>query len=206
MTGKSRLFAFVLALFGVLGIGEAFAVQYGNCHWDGTAPICRGRCENGFVQVKIESCLSGHKAYCCEILGTTTSDGPGQPYLPATRHPANFCPTGLVWRERFDGDTVCVLPAERDANRRQRGLPVGAGQPANFCPTGTVWRERFDGDTVCVLPAERDANRRQRGLPVGAASTCPSGLVWREQFDGDTVCVTPVERDSNRRRRGLPVN
>ena len=37
------------------------------------------------------------------------------------------CPSGLVWRERFDGDTVCVSPAERDQNRRNRGLPVNGG-------------------------------------------------------------------------------
>jgi hypothetical protein len=74
---------------------------------------------------------------------------------------ARYCPSGLVWRERFDGDTVCVLPGERDANRRNRGLSVGA---ASACPSGLVWRERFDGDTVCVTPLERDENRRRRGL------------------------------------------
>lgn len=71
------------------------------------------------------------------------------------------CPSGLVWRERFDGDTVCVLPGERDANRRNRGLSTG---PASACPSGLVWRERFDGDTVCVTPLERDTNRKRRGL------------------------------------------
>jgi hypothetical protein len=161
MTRKSRLFALGFALFQILGSGDAFAVQHNNnCHWDGTDPICRGKCSDGFVEVKIKGCLSGHKAYCCEITGSTTSDGPGQPYVPATN--AASCSSGLVWRERFDGDTVCVLPGERDANRRRRGLPVG---PASACPSGLVWRERFDGDTVCVSPAERDANRQRRGLP-----------------------------------------
>jgi len=162
MTGKSGLFALALALFGVLCIGDAFAVQYGNCHWDGTDPICRGRCTDGLVQVRIKSCISGHKAYCCEVMGSTTSDGPGQAYVPASKQPAALCPSGLVWRERFDGDTVCVLPGERDANRRARGLPPVAAAAA--CPSGLVWRERFDGDTVCVTPAERDENRRRRGL------------------------------------------
>jgi hypothetical protein len=164
MKRKSRLFAFAFALFGVLGNSDAFAVQYGNCHWDGTDPICRGKCSDGFVQVKIKGCLSGHKAYCCEVLGSTTSDGPGQPYVPASPQPAALCPSGLVWRERFDGDTVCVLPGERDANRRRRGLPASAA--ASACPSGLVWREQFDGDTVCVTPLERDTNRRRRGLPV----------------------------------------
>ena len=56
------------------------------------------------------------------VAGSVTSDGAGQAYVPATSVP---CPTGLVWRERFDGDTVCVLPGQRDANRRRRGLMVG---------------------------------------------------------------------------------
>ena len=80
---------------------------------------------------------------------------------PVAAQRSNFCPSGLVWRERFDGDTVCVLPGERDQNRRQRGLVVGA---PSACPSGLVWRERFDGDTVCVTPIERDSNRRRRGL------------------------------------------
>ena len=67
-----------------LGVSDSFAVQYGNCHWDGTAPVCNGSC-SGFVQVKTQSCLVGHKAYCCETLGSTTSDGAGQAYTPT--HP-----------------------------------------------------------------------------------------------------------------------
>src|SRR5262249_17054747 len=51
----------------------------------------------------------------CNVNCTAKADGP----------PAALCRSGLVWRERFDGDTVCVTPAERDANRRRRGLPVG---------------------------------------------------------------------------------
>ena len=43
---------------------------------------------------------------------------------PAAAPAAALCPSGLVWRESFDGDTVCVPPAERDANRRRRGLAV----------------------------------------------------------------------------------
>ncbi|MCK1386332.1 hypothetical protein [Bradyrhizobium sp. 21] len=95
------------------------------------------------------------------------ADRPDRPFprppqaKPAPQTNAGLCPQGLVWRERFDGDTVCVLPGERDANRRKRGLSVGA---ATACPQGLVWRERFDGDTVCVTPLERDENRRRRGL------------------------------------------
>ena len=76
---------FVVASLLSLGVGDAFAVQLGNCHWDGTAPLCNGSCSAGFVQVKTQSCFVGHKVYCCEVLGSTTSDGPGQAFTPATR-------------------------------------------------------------------------------------------------------------------------
>jgi hypothetical protein len=92
------------------------------CFWDGSSPICRGRCPAGYDTVKVKACLNGFKVQCCEKLKSTTSDGPNDPYRPARK--ATPCPQGLVWRERFDGDTVCVLPGERDANRRRRGLPV----------------------------------------------------------------------------------
>lgn len=133
------------------------------CFWDGSSPICRGHCPAGYDTVKVKACLNGYKVQCCEKQGSVTYDGPDHPYRPAPQTKAARCPQGLVWRESFDGDTVCVLPGERDANRRKRGLPVAG---ATTCPQGLVWREQFDGDTVCVTPLERDANRRRRGLPV----------------------------------------
>ncbi|MCK1386334.1 hypothetical protein [Bradyrhizobium sp. 21] len=133
------------------------------CYWDGSSPICRGHCPADYDTVKVKACLNGYKVQCCEKLGSVTYIDKAAPQTkPAPQTNAGRCPQGLVWRERFDGDTVCVLPGERDANRRKRGLSVGA---ATACPQGLVWRERFDGDTVCVTPLERDANRRRRGLP-----------------------------------------
>jgi hypothetical protein len=105
------------------------------CFWDGSSPICRGRCPAGYDTVKVKACLNGFKVQCCEKQGSVTYDGPDHPYLPAPQKKAGRCPQGLVWRERFDGDTVCVLPGERDANRRKRGLSVGS---ATACPQGLV--------------------------------------------------------------------
>jgi hypothetical protein len=92
------------------------------CFWDGSSPICRGRCPAGYDTVAVKACLNGNKVKCCEKLGSTTSDGGDSPYVPASKKKATRCPSGLVWRERFDGDTVCVTPLERDENRRRRGL------------------------------------------------------------------------------------
>jgi hypothetical protein len=63
---------------------------------------------------------------------------------------ANFvhmltCPSGLVWRESFDGDATCVPPDQR--------FRLANGN----CRSGFVWRDSFSGDNVCVTPAERNA-------------------------------------------------
>jgi len=66
--------------------------------------------------------------------------------VPAAAH----CDPGYVWRDNFDGDTVCVRPDER--HRLANGT----------CSSGYVWRDTFDGDTVCVTPAQRDAAKAQK--------------------------------------------
>ncbi|MFJ6756168.1 hypothetical protein ACIQNK_14275, partial [Streptomyces sp. NPDC091273] len=60
-------------------------------------------------------------------------------------------------RDSFEGDGLCVTPAERDAAHasnpnRQPG--------SNQCKPGYVWRDSFDGDGLCVTPAERAAAKR----------------------------------------------
>ncbi|WP_405942641.1 hypothetical protein [Streptomyces sp. NBC_00207] len=80
-----------------------------------------------------------------------TSDDPNR--LPGS----NQCKSGYVWRDSFEGDGLCVTPAERDAAHasnpnRQPG--------SNQCKPGYVWRDSFDGDGLCVTPAERAAAKR----------------------------------------------
>jgi hypothetical protein len=60
------------------------------------------------------------------------------------------CESGYVWRDNFDGDTVCVKPDER--HRLANGT----------CSPGYVWRDTFDGDNVCVTPAQREAAKAQK--------------------------------------------
>jgi hypothetical protein len=72
------------------------------------------------------------------------------------------CPSGLVWAERWEGDTHCVSVSERNLNRRNRGLqPVGT---VAKCRPGLVWAEEWEGDTRCVTVSERAVNRAKRGL------------------------------------------
>jgi hypothetical protein len=90
-----------------------------------------------------------------------------------TAEAAAACASGLVWRERFAGDYLCVPPEQR--------YKLDNGN----CRSGYVWRESFDGDTTCVPPAERF--RLSNGY-------CRNGYVWREANPKDHVCVTPAQR------------
>jgi hypothetical protein len=78
---------------------------------------------------------------------------------------AKPCRPGLVWRDRFDGDAVCVTPAERkkvhDDNPDRQ--PGGGAYGPYTCKQGFVWRDSFDGDYACVTPQEREEERREAG-------------------------------------------
>jgi hypothetical protein len=71
------------------------------------------------------------------------------------------CMTGLLWREAFPGDHLCVSHAAReiialdnlnDISRHKLGF---RGVVLAECIPGYVWREARSGDTICVTPAER---------------------------------------------------
>ncbi|MEU3317375.1 hypothetical protein ABZ743_32520 [Streptomyces sp. NPDC006662] len=75
------------------------------------------------------------------------------------------CLPGYVWRDSFDGDTLCVTPEERqlfhdkaDPHRQ----PGGGVYGWNTCSQGYVWRESYKGDLLCVTPQERDAAQARR--------------------------------------------
>ena len=78
MTYKSILRLVTACLsFAVLLTAENAAVaatRYGNCYWNGTAPICAGSCRPGFVVRARKSCFSGSKVYCCEPMGSRSGD------------------------------------------------------------------------------------------------------------------------------------
>jgi hypothetical protein len=81
---------------------------------------------------------------------------PELPYGPDT------CKQGYVWREAFEGDTVCVTPARRtqvaadNAQAAARREPNGGAYGPNTCKQGFVWRVARPSDLVCVTPEERD--------------------------------------------------
>ena len=115
MASQRRLKILAIGILAIAGL-QAGPAPARECFEDGTAPICKGQCPRGYEEVdhNVHGCLTGRKVVCCEPYGMTS--------IPQRRPQAARCPAGLVWRERFEGDSVCVTPAERDANRRRRGL------------------------------------------------------------------------------------
>ncbi|MBL8551994.1 MAG: PAN domain-containing protein [Hyphomonadaceae bacterium] len=97
---------------------------------------------------------------------------------PPIARPAASCQSGFVWREAFDGDTVCVPPETRAQtwnDNAQAGARVAPGAAPN-CLSGYVWREARDGDVVCVTPQTRAQvaqDNRLAASRVAGASTAP---------------------------------
>lgn len=81
--------------------------------------------------------------------------------LPAPAYGPASCRQGFVWRNAFDGDTVCVTPARQtqvqgeNANAGSTRAGSGAYGP-NTCRSGFVWRAARPTDLVCVTPQSRD--------------------------------------------------
>lgn len=83
------------------------------------------------------------------------------PYGPYT------CKQGFVWRDSYNGDTVCVTPQDRTEAATQNGFAAshrsanGGAYGPDTCLQGYVWRETKPSDHVCVIPSERDKARKQ---------------------------------------------
>jgi hypothetical protein len=90
--------------------------------------------------------------------------GTGAGLSPSSRLAAaqDTCTQGYVWREAFEGDTVCVTPETRsqtladNAEAAARREPGGGAFGPNTCKQGYVWRVARPDDLVCVTPEERD--------------------------------------------------
>jgi hypothetical protein len=84
---------------------------------------------------------------------------PAPPYGPAS------CRQGFVWRNAFDGDTVCVTPARHTQvqNENASAGSTRAGGGANTCKNGFVWREARSSDLVCVTPQSRAQVKSENG-------------------------------------------
>jgi hypothetical protein len=149
-------------------------------------------------------------AACCAV--------PAAPARGDDCPPTERCPQGLVWREAFPGDFVCVPEATRtqaaDDNREAaaRREPGPGAYGPDSCLLPFVWRGAFAGDVVCVTVPRRDqvaADNRDAHLRRQIVGTrqgvhyCKQGFVWREARPEDLVCVTPEERERVRAENRL---
>ena len=83
------------------------------------------------------------------------------------------CEQGLVWRDAFPGDHVCVSGATRqqaqidNAAASSRRSPNGGVFGPDTCKQGFVWRDASANDHVCTTGVVRaqasDDNRNAKG-------------------------------------------
>jgi hypothetical protein len=91
---------------------------------------------------------------------------------PAAMPGAVACQPGLVWRQTWTSDYVCVTPADQQLNAAYNAWwpytisPNGGAYGPYTCRQGYVWREAIPYDLVCVPPSVRDTeayNNTQAG-------------------------------------------
>lgn len=113
------------------------------------------------------------------------------------------CRPGLVWREAFPGDVVCVTPEVRDRTATEN---AEASLHVAYCKPGYVQRNAARGDRTCVTREEHDLAASENALSLGRTqlmcsrlnvdpSRCPRqckpGFEHRDATPDDTVCAPP---------------
>ena len=74
------------------------------------------------------------------------------------------CKPGLVWRDAFTNDHVCVTGAERSQALADNQLAPQRVLANGYCRPGFVWREANPSDHVCVTGATRSQVSTQNNL------------------------------------------
>lgn len=119
----------------------------------------------------------------CALTVTFTPSGDG-----------SRCAQGFVWREAFEGDTVCVEPSFRDQVFSDNAADSGRHEEgSDNCLQGWVWREARQSDLVCVDPAIRAQVAEQNADPNAhrdsAAGTRHARLVIHQNLPGPPTYV-----------------
>jgi hypothetical protein len=161
-------------------------------------------CAAGQVQVSNGSCCAASQvsgSNCCPSYlkpgpaGTCQAAAPiVQPGLPMAQPPTNTTncgASGLVPREAFRGDTVCVDRGVHDQTIADNLAAPSHTLPNGLCIKGYLWRRANPDDHVCVLPASREQAQidNKRACPGGNcnAAAHPDCLA-NEQLDVTGVC------------------
>jgi hypothetical protein len=105
------------------------------------------------------------------------------------------CDTGLVPRDAYRSDPVCVAPIVRDRTIADNIASPSRTQPNGSCIAGYVWREANSDDHVCVLPATREQtwsdNKRNCGDDRCQARAVPTENTGSEHTRPTTITEHP---------------
>jgi hypothetical protein len=91
------------------------------------------------------------------------------------------CGGGLVPRDAFRGDGVCVPRAVRDQTIADNAVAPTRTRPDGGCVRGYVWREASAADHVCVPPATRTQVWSDNRHQCGGDIRCARGVTTRMQ-------------------------
>jgi hypothetical protein len=103
---------------------------------------------------------------------------------------------GLVPREAFRGDTVCVEPRVHDQTIADNIAAPSRTLPNGLCVRGYLWRRANPDDHVCVLPATREQAQidNQRACRDGRCNVAaiPAPVTTIRRPGHNTLAVHPT--------------
>lgn len=105
-------------------------------------------------------CVPSNIAQTVQDENNAAAKGVG--YVPGGAYGPKTCTSGLVWREAFDGDAVCVSPQRRQQTWQENadagvGNTGGLKPEAGFNPGGAPAAKGSGGPDAALLAAVNDA-------------------------------------------------
>lgn len=102
------------------------------------------------------------------------------------RYGPDTCVQGLVWREAYPKDHVCVTPESREQAERDNIEAVNRIKVTKQTVTRKIGPFVVDRRTYYVSGGDYGVD------------TCKEGYVWREARPSDHVCVSSAIREQTR--------
>jgi len=139
------------------------------------------------MSVRRDGCPLGQPGNGRCLTLATPGTGVMAPGVPPARNPGT-CANGMVRRDAFRGDEVCVTQAVHDQTIADNTAAPARTRPGGGCSPGYVWREASADDHVCVLPATRTQTWTDNRLRCGGDIHCKSGVTGTQK----TAVAKPV--------------